>query len=69
MDGVFFYPIEIENDVPISLSYVKEIFEEIAEEDAHRIYSDLSIKKYPEIIGIFPSLKKDQDSIRMRINT
>lgn len=59
LDGVFFYSIEIENDVPISLSYVKEIFEEIAEDDdAHRIYSDLSIKKYPEIIGIFPSLKK-----------
>ena len=59
LDGAFFYSIEIESDVTVTLSYLKELFEEIAQDDdAHRIYSDLSIKKYPHCIGVFSSQKK-----------
>lgn len=59
LKGAFFYALEIESDVSISLSYIKELFEEIAKDnDAHRVYSDLSIKKYPHTIGVFPSQKK-----------
>ena len=58
-DAAFFYSIEIESDVSVSLSYINELFEEISkDDDAHRIYSDLSIKKKPHTIGVFPSQKK-----------
>ncbi|MCR4928722.1 MAG: diguanylate cyclase, partial [Lachnospiraceae bacterium] len=57
--AAFFYSIEIESDVSVSLSYINELFEEISkDDDAHRIYSDLSIKKKPHTIGVFPSQKK-----------
>ena len=59
LNSAFFYSIEIENDLQLSLSYIKEIFEEIEkDDDAHRIYSDLSIKKNPDSIGVFPSKNK-----------
>ena len=59
LKGAFYYSIEIESDVQVSLSYIKNLFEEIEkDDDAHRIYSDLSLKKYPHSIGVFPGKKK-----------
>ena len=59
LDEAFFYSIEIESDVSISLNYINELFEKIAnDDDAHRNYSDLSIKKYPGVIAVFPGKRK-----------
>ena len=54
LDEAFFYSIEIDNEIEINLHSVKKIFEKIAEaDDAHRQYSDLSIKNEPGVISIF----------------
>ena len=59
LDAAFFYSIEIPDDVKISLSFVSDLFEEIAaNDDAHRPYSDLCIEKEPEVIGVFHGYKK-----------
>ena len=50
----FFYSIEIDNEMEITRQSVQVLFEKIAkDDDAHRNYSDLSIKEDPEMIGIF----------------
>ncbi|MCR4585274.1 MAG: GGDEF domain-containing phosphodiesterase [Lachnospiraceae bacterium] len=50
----FFYSIEIDSDIRINRELVRELFEKIAsDDDAHRNYSDLSIKEDPEIIAVF----------------
>jgi len=55
----FFYSIEIDNDAPISLDFIKELLADIAiDDDAHRIYTDMSVREKPQCIGIFAGLKK-----------
>ena len=59
LEGTFFYSIEIDDDIQMSKAFVKELFEKIAQDDdAHRIYTDLSIKSDPAIISIFTGYKK-----------
>lgn len=59
LDGAFFYSIEIDNEVEISDHNIRKLFEKMAaDDDAHRIYSDFSIKADPDVISMFASEKK-----------
>lgn len=59
LDENFFYSIEIDNELPLSLDFIKTLFDEIArDDDAHRLYSDLSFKENPQCIGVFANGKK-----------
>ncbi len=54
LGGSFFYSIEIDNEIDISLDSITDIFEEIAgHDDARRLSSYLTIKKDPQVIGLF----------------
>ena len=59
LEGTFFYSIEIDEEIEITSSLIKDIFTQIAkDDDAHRVFSDLSIKKEPEIVCSFIDNKK-----------
>jgi len=59
LDAAFFYSVEIDDDVQITLPFIKKLFAEIAEEDnAHRPYSDLCIDPQARVISVFHSYKK-----------
>ncbi|MCR5064049.1 MAG: bifunctional diguanylate cyclase/phosphodiesterase [Treponema sp.] len=61
LDGAFFYSVEIDDDVEINYSFIKKLFLDVAEEDnAHRPYSDLSIKEDAKVISIFHGYKKNR---------
>ena len=61
LEESFFYSIEIDDDIKISKDFVNELFEQIAkDDDAHRIYSDLSIKSNPNIFSVFTGYKKNR---------
>ena len=61
LEGTFFYSIEVDSGVETDKEAIKELFEKIAlDDDAHRLYSDLSIKEETEVIGIFQSEKKER---------
>ena len=54
LEAAFFYSIEIDNEIEMDWKSVKEVFEHIAEDDdAHRVYTDLSIRKDPEVVAWF----------------
>ena len=54
LEEAFFYSIETDSDISISRDSVRELFERIAsDDDAHRNYSDLSIREDPGIIAVF----------------
>ncbi len=55
----FFYSIEIDNEMNLTLDSIQAIFKKIAQDnDAHRIYSDLSIDENPNVVGVFLSGRK-----------
>ena len=61
LEGTFFYSVEVDDGVPTDKDVIREIFEKIAlDDDAHRSYSDLSIKEETEVIGIFESERKER---------
>ena len=61
LEGTFFYSVEVDDGVPTDKDAIREIFEKIAlDDDAHRSYSDLSIKEETEVIGIFESERKER---------
>ena len=61
LEGTFFYSVEIDDGIAADKNAIKEIFEKIAlDDDAHRAYSDLSIKEETEVIGIFTSENKER---------
>ena len=61
LEGTFFYSIEVDNGVETNENAIRELFEKIAlDDDAHRSYSDLSIKEETQVIGIFKSEKKER---------
>ena len=61
LEGTFFYSVEVDDGVPTDKNAIREIFEKIAlDDDAHRSYSDLSIKEETEVIGIFESERKER---------
>ena len=61
LDGTFFYSVETDVGKVTGKEAIKELFEKVArDDDAHRTYSDLSIKDDPEVIGIFYSDRKER---------
>ena len=61
LEGTFFYSIEVDSGVKTDKDAIREIFEKIAlDDDAHRSYTDLSIKEETQVIGIFRSEKKER---------
>ena len=59
LEAAFFYSVEIDDDVQISLPFIKNLFEYVAKEDnAHRPYSDLCIKEDAKVISVFHGYKK-----------
>ena len=59
LDEAFFYSIETDDDTKPDLSFVMDLFKDIAKEnDAHRLYSDLSINEEPEVIAVFHGYRK-----------
>ena len=61
LEASFFYTVEIDDDVEINYSFIKELFAEIAKEDnAHRPYSDLCIKDNAKVISVFHGYKKNR---------
>lgn len=61
LDESFFYSVEIDDDVEINFPFIKNLFSEIAKEDnAHRPYSDLSIKEDAKVISVFHGYKKNR---------
>lgn len=61
LDGAFFYSVEIDDDVEINYPFIQKLFLDVAEEDnAHRPYSDLSIKEDAKVISIFHGYKKNR---------
>ena len=54
----FFYLIEIDEEIRPTREFIDVTFADIAKDsDAHRFYSDLSIKEYPGIICVFTGNK------------
>jgi len=78
LEGTFFYSIEIDDDFKLNKQIIDSLFVHIAkDDDAHRNYTDLSIKKEPELVGIFTDYKKirilyeatlDEDRAKFIIN-
>ena len=61
LEGTFFYSIEVDSGVETNENAIRELFEKIAlDDDAHRSYTDLSIKEETQVIGIFKSEKKER---------
>ena len=59
LEDSFFYSIEIDNEIEIDREMVQSVFESIArDDDAHRAFSDLSIKQTPGVVCAFPDGKK-----------
>ena len=55
----FYYSVEIDNEVGINKEYIQNLFDRLAKDgDAHRIYSDLSIKEKSDVISVFTEYKK-----------
>lgn len=55
----YFYSIEIDEEIEITKDFIKEVFASIAaDDDARRMYSDLSILENPNLIGVFTEFKK-----------
>ncbi len=61
LEGSFFYSVETDIGKVTGNDEIRELFEKIArDDDAHRSYSDLSIKNDPDVIGVFHSDKKER---------
>lgn len=59
LNEVFFYSVEIENEIEINIHSIKQIFERVSkDDDAHRFYSDFSIMQNPGLICVFSTGKK-----------
>ena len=59
LEASFFYSVEMENEIEIDRESVVELFSCFAkDDDAHRIYSDLSIKDESDVIAVFSDSKK-----------
>ncbi len=69
LDETFFYSIEIDNEIEIDINSIHQIFEQVAKkDDAHRAFSDLSIKQNPNVIGVFPGSKKIRILYEWKLN-
>ena len=61
LEGSFFYSVEIDSPIEMTRESISSFFEEIAtHDDAHRIYTDLSIKDRAEtgVLSVFTGCRK-----------
>ena len=59
IDAAYFYSIEHDNDVKPDIDSIKDTITEISmADDAHRVYSNLTIKSSPDVIGVFSDGRK-----------
>ncbi|MBO4395712.1 MAG: EAL domain-containing protein [Eubacterium sp.] len=59
MDECFFYSVEIDEEAVPGRDSICDMFKRIAaDDDAHRLYSDLSINDEPGVIGVFAVSRK-----------
>ncbi len=69
LPGAYFYSVEIDNTVNLDREYVKMILADIANaHDAHRLYSDLSVKKDPYVMAVFEHADKARILYEMNID-
>lgn len=69
LHGSYFYSVEIDSVVKLDGEYVKMILADIANaNDAHRLYSDLSVKKDPEVMAVFEHASKARILYEMDID-
>ena len=62
LEASFFYSLEMENEIEIKRDAIVKLFaQHAADDDAHRVYSDLSIKDESDVISAFC----DSDKLRM----
>ena len=55
----YFYSIELDSDIKPDIAYIRNTITEISmADDAHRLYSNLTIKSSPDVIGIFSDGRK-----------
>ena len=55
----YFYSIELDSDIKPDINLIKDMIKEISQaDDANRVYSKLTIKHSPDVIGIFSDGKK-----------
>ena len=70
LDSAFFYSVEIDDDIDVSLETIRDMFRKIGEDDdAHRNYSDLAFEKEPEVISIFHSGNKLRILCSMKVTS
>lgn len=59
IDAAYFYSIEFDDDVKPDVDSIKKNIADISmADDAHRVYSNLTIKSSPDVIGIFTDGRK-----------
>ncbi len=59
LEEKYFYSIELDEEVEITWDFIMGIFDSIAkDDDAHRFFSDFSIRDNPGIISVFTDFKK-----------
>ena len=69
LDEAFFYSIEIDNEIRLDKDAIHDIFAKIAaDDDAHRAFSDLSIKEDAGVVGAFPDGKKVRILFEWKLN-
>ena len=69
LPGSYFYSVEIDNMVKLDREYVKMILADISNaDDAHRLYSDLSVKKDPYVMAVFEHADKARILYEMNID-
>ena len=70
LEEKYFYSIEVDNDVKIDESFIKDILIKIKlDDDAHRVYTDLKIDDNYDTISIFTSNNKIRVLYEMKITS
>lgn len=59
IDAAYFYSIEFDEDFKPDIESIRENIDDISmADDAHRVYSNLTIKSSPDVIGVFSDSRK-----------
>ena len=59
IDGSYYYSCELDDEIEVTREAITGLFWRFAgDDDAHRVYSDLSIKKDSDVISVFTGSKK-----------
>ncbi len=59
LKGAYFYAVELDNEEEINCAFIDELFAQMsADDDAHRLYTDLYIRKENAVIAVFATAEK-----------